>query len=212
MTVQYEQLLRNYTLAAGDITQALKSILTVALITVGGASLATASTEIITGNYPPTEFCEEGIFQIGSEYRSFEDIILDAHQVFDLNSLGEIYVYGYIRNVRLPTNAWERTDVSVGPGDRCYWLINQGVAVYENRYDVLFVPGDTEIGEENYREIRRTLMRSNNLASGTALVKIRGSFHSYSNSGHYFRGISIEVIDTLEDYRQRRGCMRDPGC
>jgi hypothetical protein len=143
---------------------------------------------------PPAAFCDEGMFLIGNTKYTFEDVILEANAVVKLNEKGPVTAYGYIADLLLPSDPLEPTHASFFGGNDCKYekLVFDEAS---RKIALVVAPQLTSISEDQYKEIRRTMMRSFDMAGGTALLKFTGKFGFFSDSKRqYFLAEGVEVV------------------
>ena len=143
----------------------------------------------------PAQFCDEGLFLTGENERfSYEDMVLEANSFVALNEKGKVTAYGYVGFVNLPTEISGRTEAYLFAGENCSFSeVSPNTSLMVG---LIFEPSITKFSTEKYREIRKIMFSSSNLAHGTALLKFTGSFSLFTDTGGlYFLADDVELID-----------------
>ena len=146
---------------------------------------------------PPEEFCDKGVFLVNGQPVQFDDIMLDGNRSTDYNKKGSIEAYAYLHSIIVADDPYGTSGAKMYQGDVCH-IIGPKRRIepnFRSFVEVTFNPQTSDISQDKYREIRRTLLKARQFGDFNALVKISGSFGLFSNTYElYFAATNIEII------------------
>ena len=152
---------------------------------------ALASAAIAQEGTIPQKICEAGAFVAGDDVYSFEDVIIDGEDAIKLNDRGTIKAYGYLVGIN---RAETQIEAKVANVDECYPDIFFNVSVKSNQLiDVVLTKGS--MADDDWKSIRRTMLKVDDGFTAKALVTLTGSFAPKAYGGLFFLASSVQIID-----------------
>jgi hypothetical protein len=148
---------------------------------------------------PPVAFCDQTVFMVNGQPLDFEDVLLDGNRAIEHNKRGVIEAYVYLDRIKVADDPYGTSYAFMYKGTECYLsppnnrMIN---ANWRSPIQVIFNPQRSSISDDQYREIRRTLLKAQQSGQAGALVKITGSFDLFRDDFKLFlNGTSAQIID-----------------
>lgn len=140
----------------------------------------------------PQQICDPGAFVAGSDVYSFEDVIIEGDDAMKLNDSGTVAAYGYLVAIRIADDEIEAKLTTV---EECYPDTFFNVTVKSNQLiDMVITKGG--LSGDEWKDVRRTILKVDNGFTAKALVALTGSFAPKANDGIFFLASSIVIVDS----------------
>jgi hypothetical protein len=161
-------------------------------------TFANAQQTKMNSRVPPVAFCDQTVFTINGKALDFDDVLLDGNRAIEYNKQGAIEAYAYLDEIHVANDPFGTSYANMYKGTECYLFPGNRMItpLFESPIQVIFNPQRSSIPENQYREIRRTLIKAQQSGSAGALVKISGSFDLLrDNFKLFFNGTAAQIID-----------------
>ncbi len=140
----------------------------------------------------PVNFCDKGVFVIGSRIMPFEDIVIDKDSFLGV----EADAYGYISEVSIEVDSLLPGVRATLFGDFYNDECSPTLAMPKDNYDVTLFFREKDYSGNSWKELKRILLQASDGVRAKALVKVSGKFTTYANSSDlYFQGSRLEVLE-----------------
>lgn len=171
----------------------MRRVITLALLVAG----TSGAVDVSVGAEIPKAMCDEGVFVVGSAAYTFEDIAIESTLAISLNRSGPIVAYGYLAQGRLGDAVNSNVTAKLSTVDICYDIMDVVEVDNDLWVDTVFAFNDFD--GNDWRELRRTVLRTTDGINSTALVKVTGAFELYSDTNSlFFRATAVEIVDQFE--------------
>lgn len=143
----------------------------------------------------PTKACEAGVFVVGGETYSFEDVAVEGLDAVELNSKGQLVVYGYITDL-IPTGDVGIMRAKIGTVKEC--LSASGWIQPNRNTEIDIILAQENFTEAGWKDAKRAVLQSVDGLFAKALIRLTAKFEVYTNAMNlYLLGTAIEVVDVL---------------